>query len=81
MVILRTRNKITDFFMILAWASPFKQEFVAEFPASKCVYLFINRHLAKLNCLMSWESVTICFIIFSRFLFDFKLAFNKNEMN
>ena len=23
MVILRTRNKITDFFMILAWASPF----------------------------------------------------------
>ena len=22
-VILRTRNKITDFFMILAWASPF----------------------------------------------------------
>ena len=25
MVILRTQNKITDFFMILAWASPFKQ--------------------------------------------------------
>ena len=24
MVILRTRKKITDFFMILAWASPFK---------------------------------------------------------
>ena len=24
MVILRTRNKITDFMMILAWASPFK---------------------------------------------------------
>ena len=23
MVILRSRNKITDFFMILAWASPF----------------------------------------------------------
>ena len=23
MVILRTRNKITDFFMVLAWASPF----------------------------------------------------------
>ena len=23
MVILRTRNKITDFLMILAWASPF----------------------------------------------------------
>ena len=26
MVILRTRNKITDFFMILAWASPFKSK-------------------------------------------------------
>ena len=26
MVILRTRNKITDFLMILAWASPFKSE-------------------------------------------------------
>ena len=26
MVILRTRNKITDFFMILAWASHFKVE-------------------------------------------------------
>ena len=24
MVILTTQNKITDFFMILAWASPFK---------------------------------------------------------
>ena len=24
MVILRTQNKITDFLMILAWASPFK---------------------------------------------------------
>ena len=24
MVILKTRNKITDFLMLLAWASPFK---------------------------------------------------------
>ena len=24
MVILRSQNKITDFFMILAWASPFR---------------------------------------------------------
>ena len=24
MVILRSQNKITDFFMLLAWASPFK---------------------------------------------------------
>ena len=28
MVILRTRNKITDFLMILAWASPFKYQYV-----------------------------------------------------
>ena len=27
MVILRTRNKITDFLMILAWASPFNYRF------------------------------------------------------
>ena len=27
MVILRTRNKITDFLMILAWASPFKLQY------------------------------------------------------
>ena len=26
MVILRTQNKITDFFMILAWASPFNRK-------------------------------------------------------
>ena len=25
MVILRSQNKITDFFMILAWASPFNR--------------------------------------------------------
>ena len=28
MGILRTRNKITDFFMILAWASPFNGKHV-----------------------------------------------------
>ena len=28
MVIIRTRNKITDFLMILAWASPFKQIYI-----------------------------------------------------
>ena len=28
MVILRTRNKITDFLMILAWASPFNSTLV-----------------------------------------------------
>ena len=33
MVILRTRNKITDFFMILAWASPFNLHFNFFTPA------------------------------------------------
>ena len=31
MVILRTRNKITEFFMILAWASPFKLKLSDQF--------------------------------------------------
>ena len=31
MVILRSQNKITDFFMILAWASPFKPMFIDFF--------------------------------------------------
>ena len=30
MVILRTRNKITDFLMILAWASPFNQKVLID---------------------------------------------------
>ena len=31
MVILRTRNKITDFLMILAWASPFNPNLVRRY--------------------------------------------------
>ena len=31
MVILRTRNKITDFLMILAWASPFNNGYQTVF--------------------------------------------------
>ena len=34
MVILRTRNKITDFLMILAWASPFNNITPFLFPLS-----------------------------------------------
>ena len=30
MVILGTRNKITDFFMILAWASPFNSSTASD---------------------------------------------------
>ena len=32
MFILRTRNKITDFLMILAWASPFNIIYIAADP-------------------------------------------------
>ena len=32
MVILRTRNKITDFLMILAWASPFNYNVIGKAP-------------------------------------------------
>ena len=28
MVLLKSQNKITDFLMILAWASPFKLNFI-----------------------------------------------------
>ena len=43
MVILRTRNKITDFFMILAWASPFNKTI---FFFGTCYYvLAIRSHL------------------------------------
>ena len=35
MIILRSQNKITDFFMILAWASPFKQGQKQKLPFQK----------------------------------------------
>ena len=38
MVILRTRNKITDFLMILAWASPFNRRWLINF---QYVWLYI----------------------------------------
>ena len=38
MVIIRNQNKITDFFMLLAWASPFNKGFtIIHFPA-----IFLN---------------------------------------
>ena len=51
MVILRTRNKITDFLMILAWASPFKEKYifpsrqnstVKEYSYQRCHYINIE---------------------------------------
>ena len=52
MVILRTRNKITDFFMILAWASPFNvmdSLTLVELSSNK----YIRTHqsvIVRLNC-------------------------------
>ena len=37
MVILKTRNKITDFLMILAWASPFKYNLFSAQNTAKIV--------------------------------------------
>ena len=31
MVILRSQKKITDFLMILAWASPFKKKYIHDY--------------------------------------------------
>ena len=48
MVILRTQNKITDFLMILAWASPFKIfqiKQILEFCAMIFFYLLLERFL------------------------------------
>ena len=50
MVILRSQNKITDFFMILAWASPFKKKYLS--------LLFIVNSLSAsllLNIFLSFE--------------------------
>ena len=41
MVVLRSQNKITDFLMILAWASPFKTAFVT--PLLKKDNLDVNK--------------------------------------
>ena len=37
MIILRTRNKITDFMMILAWASPFNYDVIINAQMSCCM--------------------------------------------
>ena len=39
MVILRSQNKITDFFMILAWACPFNYQ-------AKCLFKTVDLHTA-----------------------------------
>ena len=39
MVILKTQNKITDFFWILAWASPFKVIILVQCWAKTVLYL------------------------------------------
>ena len=48
MVILRTRNKITDFLMILAWASPFKQN--PNIPENFVKLYIVFQKLDHLTC-------------------------------
>ena len=57
MVILRSQNKITDFFMILAWASPFN---------SLCTYLnqaFKRRKQSRPTAMNDNITLTIVFIV------------------
>ena len=71
MIILRSQNKITDFLMILAWASPFKQRiyprcgkyvcsvgFSVDFPVNMVTY-----HCRKLMCIISLDSRDIVYIV------------------
>ena len=51
MVILRTRNKITDFLMILAWASPFNN------PTQNC----LNQILIRSGS--SWTYVVLLLLL------------------
>ena len=67
MVILRTRNKITDFFIILAWASPFNNDRM-----SSIVNLIeLNIFGAYLLFNMHKRSERLCIII----------LFMKNKIN
>ena len=54
MVILRTRNKITDFFMILAWASPFKIPLMIKVWTMR-IFLIGPRYATKLVIFIHWE--------------------------
>ena len=51
MVILRTRNKITDFLMILAWASPFKI-------SRTYTKLLLKRYITQLCSVFNSENMT-----------------------
>ena len=51
MVILRTRNKITDFLMILAWASPFKCRFNHRVSILLSLWIYI-RHISLAKLLL-----------------------------
>ena len=45
MVILRTRNKITDFLMILAWASPFNMTHFEIFYFVLMLSILLSNHM------------------------------------
>ena len=45
MVILRSQNKITDFLMILAWASPFNKDTPSRFLAKMFIFVLVPRKI------------------------------------
>ena len=62
MVKLRSQNKITDFVMILAWASLFKYELSQKkcfifFPGTK--KMFVSRSVIKKNCVLIFQKKNI----------------------
>ena len=71
MVILKSQNKITDFFMILAWASPFKAGIANAISSFKWRKIFMkNKHVWKLTFWLTehlsqtilWISVAFYFL-------------------
>ena len=68
MVILRSQNKITDFLMILAWASPFN-ECAEQSRIGKPVYIREKHHeffLIKYNPVNSKHLCSLCAMLDQR---------------
>ena len=71
MVILRTRNKITDFLMILAWASPFNliwrlqmsdsevDPYAVRVNIAQCFYDLVIK-LCPIYYMLSIEEIYLC---------------------
>ena len=50
MVILRSQNKITDFFLILVWASPSNMVLYVSVFCDDCLYFSFDNHLNDDSC-------------------------------